>query len=103
MTIDEYNKVPDKQKKHLLVDAEKIAECQDDIATYELFKIDTFVVEVSKSVTYKFRKILNVYPLEEIPSKYSESYSRTLSEGLMPIFKLTFLSLPFYLLYYSYS
>jgi hypothetical protein len=72
MTIDEYNNLPDKQKKDLLVDAEKIAECEDHIANHELFKIGTFFVEVSKSVTYKYRKILNVYLLEEIPRKYLE-------------------------------
>ncbi|GEO12097.1 hypothetical protein [Segetibacter aerophilus] len=65
MTIDQYNNLPDKQKKELLIDAIKIGEHEDEIATYELFKIDDFYVEVSRSVTYKFRRILHTYPFKD--------------------------------------
>ena len=70
MNIEEYNQLTDKQKKHLLVDAEKVAEYVDDVASYELFKLDNFFVEVGKSVTFKFRRILNVCLLKDVSSNY---------------------------------
>jgi len=72
MTIEQYNCLPDKQRKALLVDAEKIYEFEDDTETHELFQIDNFFVEVSKSVTYKFRKILNTYSVDNIPVSYAD-------------------------------
>ena len=70
MSIEDYNKLTDRQKKQLLVDAEKIGEYVDDIASFEVFRLDHFFVEVSKSVTHKFRKILNVYLVNDIPKRY---------------------------------
>lgn len=70
MTVEEFNILSDKVKKDLLIDAKKITEREDDIATYELFQIDNFFVEVSRSVTYKFRKILNTYSMKDIPAIY---------------------------------
>jgi hypothetical protein len=61
MTLDQYNNLTDQQKKGMLFDAIKIDEREDDITTYELFQIDDFFVEVSRSVTLKFRKILRTY------------------------------------------
>ncbi|MDQ6815335.1 MAG: hypothetical protein M3040_16490 [Bacteroidota bacterium] len=70
MTIEQYNNLTDNQKKNLLIDALKIDEHEDEIATYELFRIDDFFVEVSRSVTYKFRKILNTYSIRDVPRSY---------------------------------
>jgi hypothetical protein len=70
MTLEEFNGLPDKRKKELLIDAKKIAEKEDEIATYELFQIDSFFVEVSRSVIHKFRKILNTYHLKNLPMAY---------------------------------
>ncbi|GEO11879.1 hypothetical protein [Segetibacter aerophilus] len=80
MTIDQYNNLTDRQKKELLIDAVKIDEHEDDIATYELFKIDDFYIEVSRSVTYKFRRILSTYSLEEIPPKYAGKVAANIFE-----------------------
>jgi hypothetical protein len=57
MTVEEYRSLPEEGQKRLLIDANKVAEHEDEIATYELFRIDDFYVEVSRSVTYRFRKI----------------------------------------------
>lgn len=71
MTIEQYNNLTDKQKKELLIDAVKISEYEDEIATYEFFQIDSFFIEVSRSVTHKFRRILNTYTLRDIPLSYA--------------------------------
>jgi hypothetical protein len=83
MTIEEYNQLSDKQKKYLLVDAEKIAEYVDDVASYELFRVDEFFIEVSKSVTYRFRKILNTYLLKDVPEKYLLSIKDTMGNKVL--------------------
>ncbi len=61
MTVEEFNTLPETRKKELLIDAKKITEYEDDIAKHELFKIDNFFVEVSMSVTHRFRKITKAY------------------------------------------
>jgi len=61
MTIEEFEAVSDLEKKSLLVDANKLSEREDAIAKYEIFQIDDFYVEVSLSVTHKFRRILRIY------------------------------------------
>lgn len=71
MTIEEFNILSESDKKGLLVDANKISEYEDDIAKHELFKIDNFFIEVSISVTYRFRKITNTYSQEDIPVVYT--------------------------------
>ncbi|GEO12142.1 hypothetical protein [Segetibacter aerophilus] len=71
MTIEQYNNLPDRQKKELLMDASKIDEHEDEISTYEFFRIEDFYVEVSRSVTYKYRRILNTYSLKDIPLNYA--------------------------------
>ena len=63
MTLEEFNKLSDKNKKELLIDAKKVSEHVDEVATTELFQIDGFYIEVSRSVTHRFRKIINTYPL----------------------------------------
>ena len=63
MTLEEFNKLSDKNKKELLIDAKKVSERVDEVATTELFQIDGFYIEVSRSVTHRFRKIINTYPL----------------------------------------
>ena len=77
MTIEQYNNLPDREKKHLLIDAKKVTEYEDEIATYELFRLDDFYIEVSRSVTYKFRKILNTYEFKDIPLVYSANVLKT--------------------------
>lgn len=71
MSVEEFNTLSDRQKKEIIVDAEKIAEREDDVAKYELFRIDNFFVEVSRSITYRFRKILNTYSVKDIPTHYA--------------------------------
>jgi hypothetical protein len=66
MTLEEFNKLDDKQKKELLIDAKKLTEREDDVAKYEVFQIDSFLVEVSRSVTHKFRKIIRAYKLPDL-------------------------------------
>ncbi len=61
MTEDEFNGLPDEQRKQLLIDAKKIGEYEDEMATYQTFKIEDFFVEVSMSVTHRFRKIIRTY------------------------------------------
>jgi hypothetical protein len=61
MTLEEFNTLSEAGKKELLIDAKKIREHEDDIAKHELFKIDNFFVEVSISVTHRFRKITKAY------------------------------------------
>jgi hypothetical protein len=63
MTVEEFNILSEVGKKELLIDAKKITEYEDDIAKHELFRIDNFFVEVSISVTHRFRKITNTYSL----------------------------------------
>ncbi len=63
MTVEEFNILSEGEKKELLIDAKKITEYEDDVAKHELFMIDNFFIEVSISVTYKFRKITNTYSL----------------------------------------
>ncbi len=67
MTIEEFNKLSDRCKKELLIDAKKLAEREDAVAKYEIFKIDDFFVEVSRSITFKFRKIINTFSSKEKP------------------------------------
>jgi hypothetical protein len=71
MTIEEFNTLTDKEKKELLIDAKKLTEREDDVAKYEIFQIDSFFVEVSRSVTYKFRKILNTYSSKDLPLRFA--------------------------------
>ena len=61
MTVEEFNILPEAVKKALLIDAKKIREYEDDIAKHELYKIDNFFIEVSMSVTHRFRKITRTY------------------------------------------
>jgi hypothetical protein len=76
MTLEEFNTLPDKHKKELLIDAKKIAEKEDELATYELFQIDSFFVEVSRSVIHKFRKILNTYNFKNLPGAYARAVNK---------------------------
>jgi hypothetical protein len=71
MTVEHFNSLPVNRRFEIIVDAEKIAEREDEIATYELFKVDSFYVEVSKSITHKFRKILNTFCSNQVPRVYS--------------------------------
>jgi hypothetical protein len=70
MNIEQYNELPDSRKKELLIDAQKVGEYENEIATFELFQINDFYVEASKSVTHKFLKINNTYKQEHVPSAY---------------------------------
>jgi hypothetical protein len=72
MTVEEFQRLPDKGKKELLVDAIKITEYEDNFAKHELFQIDNFFVEVSISVIYKFRRIENTFSLKDVPLLYAE-------------------------------
>jgi len=67
MELEEFNRLSDQAQKELLIDAKKITEREDDVAKYEVFQIDNFLVEVSRSVVHKFRKILRVSSLEDTP------------------------------------
>ncbi|GEO09497.1 hypothetical protein [Segetibacter aerophilus] len=80
MNLEQYNNLPDRQKKELLIDAFKIDEHEDEISTYELFRIEDFYVEVSKSVIFKFRKILNTYALKDIPLNYAGKVAENIVE-----------------------
>jgi hypothetical protein len=71
MTIEEFNGLGEDRKKELLVDAKKIAEYEDEIAKHELFQLDHFFIEVSFSVTHKFRKLVRTYTLEEVPLQFA--------------------------------
>lgn len=72
MTIQDFNSLPEQRKKEIIVDAEKLGEYQDrDSTRYELFKVDKFFVEVKVSFSHRYRKILNSYLMNEVPSVYA--------------------------------
>ncbi len=75
MTLEQYNHLPDKTKKELLIDAKKVGEYETEIATYELFQIDDFYVEASKSVSRKFRTIVSTHALHACPAGYLGRYN----------------------------
>lgn len=65
MSKEEFNNLTENRKLHLLIDAKKISEKVDDVATCQIFQINDFFVEVSMSVTWRFRKIEKVYSLND--------------------------------------
>lgn len=71
MSIEEFNSLPEKRKKEIIVDADKVAEYKDDSAKYELFKIDRFFVEVQVNFLKRYRRIINTYFVKDIPPTYS--------------------------------
>lgn len=60
MSREEFNNLTEAEKIQLLIDAKKISETVDDVATYQTFQVNDFLVEVSMSVTQRFRKIEKV-------------------------------------------
>ena len=61
MTIDASNSLSSVEQFKMIVDAQKVTEWEDDVATYEVFKIESLYVEVSKSITYRFRRITRCF------------------------------------------
>ena len=66
MTIADFNNLTELEKVKLIIDAKKISESEDDVATHQTFQIYDFLVDVSISVTHRFRKIDKVYNLNAL-------------------------------------
>ena len=71
MSIEDFNSLPEQRKKEIIVDAIKVAEHEEDIVKFELFRIDNFFVEVSRSIIKRFRKVTNTYLPNNLPAIYA--------------------------------
>ncbi len=71
MTVEHFNSLSEEQKKIAIFDAEKVTERSDDLAKYELFKIDNFFVETKTSIQYKFKRVIETFTLREVPAVYA--------------------------------
>lgn len=69
-SIREFNLLTERQKKSILVDADKVAEHREGVNKYELFNISDFYVEVKISFFHRYRKIMNTYYLKDVPLIY---------------------------------
>ncbi|MDB5246783.1 MAG: hypothetical protein JWQ40_1177 [Segetibacter sp.] len=73
MTVEEFNKLDDQNKKVLIFEASKIAERNEDFKKFELFNIDDFFVEIMSSRFLKFRRTMAVYTQQDLPLVYSHN------------------------------
>ena len=71
MTIENFNKLNEKEKVVLIFEASKITEKLDDTIKYQLFKIDNFYIETKTSVLGKFKRTITTYTLKDLPAEYA--------------------------------
>jgi len=76
--IEDFNCLPDQEKKQLLVDAQKIAERFEHSVRFEFFRLNDFYIEVKTSFERQYRVISNVYALQNVPSIYADKVTQSL-------------------------
>ena len=73
MTIDEFNKLDEQQKRFLVCDAEKFFEKSDDFFRYEWFILEDFWVEVKVSYHDRYKREIIARRLQELAGRQQEN------------------------------
>jgi|GEM_PF-6747318 len=71
MTIEDFDMLSEHDKVVLIFEASKITEKTDEVAKYQLFKIDNFFVETKTSLHGEFKRVITTYSLKNLPAEYA--------------------------------
>lgn len=73
MTVEDFEKLSEQDKKVQLFEARKVTERQDSFSKFELFYIDNFFVESKTSKLQLFKRTIKCYSLKDLPLAYAGS------------------------------
>lgn len=71
MNCNQFYKLEEHQQMKLIMDADYVTEKVEGECKFELFKIDSFYVEVKTSVSGNYRKVVSCYSLRDLPAEYT--------------------------------
>lgn len=71
MTVEQFNRLNEEEKKAAIFDAEKVSERFDKMMKFELFQIDNFFIETKTSLQHKFKRVIATFSLKDVPAVYA--------------------------------
>lgn len=81
MTIEEFEKLSDEEKRIQLFEAQKVAERYSGFSKYQLFLIDDFFVETKINSLHLFRRTMTCYTNKTLPAEYYDVLSSFIRLG----------------------